>query len=60
MYHHEMKLLSEARIIHSLLGERVLSFQVLGITDGTLNDSVSKQLTLLSLHSVDTRWGLRS
>lgn len=50
-----MKLVSEARPIHSLLRDRDLSFQGLGITDITLNNSVSKQLVLLSLYSVDTR-----
>lgn len=48
-----MKLVSEARTIRSLLRECDLSFQVLGITDVTLNNSVSKQLMLLS---VCTQW----
>lgn len=56
-YHHKIKLLSKARTIHSLLGESDLFFQPLGISDITLNNFVSKQLTLLSLCSVGTRTG---
>lgn len=56
-YHHKIKLLSKTRTIHSLLGESDLFFQPLGISDVTLNNFVSKQLTLLSLRSVGTRMG---